>query len=66
MNVLLGPVQQFSARQTYRLVAETNADPNPSYGLPTQSASSQLSNAGSKRQSHSIRIAPMLLRWSIA
>ena len=30
-------------------VAETNADPNPSYGPPIQSASSPLSNAGSKR-----------------
>jgi len=32
-----------------RFVAETNADPNPSYGPPIQSASSPLSNEGNKR-----------------
>ena len=32
-----------------RFVADTNADPSPSFGRPIQNASSPLSNAGSKR-----------------
>jgi hypothetical protein len=32
-----------------RFVTETNADPNPSFGLTTHAASSPLPNAGNRR-----------------